>query len=114
MSESTQTEREASDLDAALSDILWRAQLDPAGIPRIVHCALVNVGYSYLLPGSLWPDGRARLIVNPLEVLDVPGTLRTLRAEDADDAGAEPPTQDHRGDPSRPLGRPATDHMEES
>lgn len=114
MTASTRAAREASDLGAALSDIPSHAQLNPSGAPRIVHCTLVNVGYSYLLPGSLWPDGRARLIVNPLEVLNVPGTLRTLRADDAHDAGAEPPTQDHRGDPSRPLGRPAVDHMEES
>lgn len=101
-------------LDAALSDILWRAQLDPSGTPRIVRCSLVNVAYSYVIPGALWPDGRARVIVNPLEVLDVPGTLQMLATEDTDAPGAEPPTQDHRGTPSRDHGHKATDPQEES
>lgn len=50
MTESTRAEREASDLDAALSDILCRAQLNPSITPRIVHCTLVNVGYGTCSP----------------------------------------------------------------
>lgn len=89
--DTTPDDRDADALDAALSDILWRAQLEPSTTPRIVHERLVNRDYSYLLPGSMWPDGRARVIVNPRTFVDIPAVLRQLRTQDAPHPGAEPP-----------------------
>ncbi|KJQ53716.1 hypothetical protein [Microbacterium sp. SA39] len=108
-----QADSEANALDAALSDILWRAQLDPAGTPCIVPCPLLNLGRSFVFPGSLWPDARARVGVNPAEELDVPGPLLMLTQQDTDHPGAEPPVQDHRDKRSRNHGQQATDPMEE-
>jgi hypothetical protein len=87
----TAEDREADALDAALSDILWRGQLDPERTPRIIHSMRVQVGFSFALPGHLWPDGRARVVVNPVSHVNVGGVLRQLATMDEPQPGAEPP-----------------------
>lgn len=91
MTRQAAADREADALDAALSDILWGAQLDPEQTPRIVFSALVNRGHSYLFPGRMFPDGRARIVVNKLTPLNVPAILRQLATQDEPNPGAEPP-----------------------
>lgn len=74
-------ERESAAVDAQVSDILWRANLEE--LPRIVRADRVNRGQAIELPGVMFPDGKARLVVNRLQRLDEPAAIKLL-----DEAGS--------------------------
>lgn len=76
-------EREEAAVDAAISDVVWSAQLDPESVPRIIRVDRVNVGMAYTIPGKMFPDGRSRCLVHPLQPLDEPGTIARLDEEDS-------------------------------
>lgn len=55
---------EAEAIDAALAEVVW---LPPA--ETVVRRPEIPLGRAYVLPGTMFPDGRERTVVNPKQYL---------------------------------------------
>lgn len=61
-------ERRRDALDSVISELLWTPDVSTLG--RVVRSDKVPAGEGFMLPGKLWADGKARLIVNTHQHVD--------------------------------------------
>ncbi len=74
-------EAEQDALDSQIIEALWEGQREE--LPRVVRLSRVNRGDGYVIPGKLWPDGKSRLLVNPLQAVNEPAAIEQMDREDA-------------------------------
>lgn len=75
-------ELEEAKVNEQISEVLWRAQMGE-DYPRIIRLDRVNLNDAYELAGTMWPDGRTRIVAHPRTVINEAATIALMDRKDA-------------------------------